>query len=38
LLDREGRLLAREQGATDATLPRMDRAIASALRSYGGDQ
>jgi len=38
LLDREGRLLAREQGATDATLPRMDRAIASALRSSrGGD-
>ncbi|MFI5456948.1 MAG: redoxin family protein [Isosphaerales bacterium] len=39
LLDREGRLLAREQGATDATLPRMDRAIALALRSYrGGDE
>ncbi len=33
LVDREGRLLAREQGATDATLPRMDRAVASALRS-----
>jgi thiol-disulfide isomerase/thioredoxin len=32
LLDREGRLLAREQGATDSTLPRMDRAIAAALR------
>jgi thiol-disulfide isomerase/thioredoxin len=32
LLDREGRILAREQGATDATLPRMDRAIAAALR------
>jgi len=39
LLDREGRLLAREHGATDATLPRMDRAIAAAVRSYkgGGD-
>jgi len=38
LLDREGRLLAREQGATDATLPRMDRAIALALRKFrGGD-
>ncbi len=34
LVDREGHLLAREQGATDATLPRIDRAIASALRSY----
>jgi thiol-disulfide isomerase/thioredoxin len=33
LLDREGRILAREQGATDATLPRLDRAIAAALRS-----
>jgi thiol-disulfide isomerase/thioredoxin len=32
LIDREGRLLAREQGATDATLARMDRAIAAALR------
>jgi len=39
LVDREGRLLAREQGATDATLPRMDRAISLALRSYrGGDE
>jgi thiol-disulfide isomerase/thioredoxin len=35
LLDREGRMLAREQGATDATLPRMDRAIAAALRGEG---
>jgi thiol-disulfide isomerase/thioredoxin len=34
LLDRDGRLLAREQGATDATLPRMDRAITAALRSH----
>jgi thiol-disulfide isomerase/thioredoxin len=32
LIDREGRLLAREQGATDVTLARMDRAIAAALR------
>jgi thiol-disulfide isomerase/thioredoxin len=35
LLDRDGRLLAREQGATDITLARMDRAIASALRGHG---
>ena len=28
LLSRDGRLLAREHGATDVTLPRMDRAIA----------
>jgi thiol-disulfide isomerase/thioredoxin len=33
LVDRDGRILAREQGATDATLPRLDRAIAAALRS-----
>lgn len=33
LIDRQGHILAREQGATDATLPRIDRAIASALRS-----
>jgi thiol-disulfide isomerase/thioredoxin len=32
LIDRDGRLLAREQGATEATLSRMDRAIASALK------
>jgi thiol-disulfide isomerase/thioredoxin len=31
LLSRDGRLLAREHGATDVTLPRMDRAIAIAL-------
>jgi thiol-disulfide isomerase/thioredoxin len=31
LLSRDGRLLAREHGATDVTLPRMDRAIATAL-------
>jgi thiol-disulfide isomerase/thioredoxin len=32
LLDRNGRLLAREQGATEVTLARMDRAIASSLK------
>ena len=32
LLSRDGRLLAREHGATDVTLPRMDRAIATALQ------
>jgi len=31
LLDREGRILLREQGATDATLARMDRFIAKNL-------
>jgi thiol-disulfide isomerase/thioredoxin len=31
LLSRDGLLLAREHGATDVTLPRMDRAIATAL-------
>jgi thiol-disulfide isomerase/thioredoxin len=31
LLSRDGRLLAREHGATDVTLPRMDRAIAMAI-------
>lgn len=31
LLDREGRLLHREEGATDASLARMDRAIARYL-------
>ena len=36
LIDREGRLLAREQGATDTTLPRMDRAIDSAFRHRAG--
>jgi thiol-disulfide isomerase/thioredoxin len=35
LLDRDGRILAMERGATDATLTRMDRAIASALRDSG---
>ncbi len=34
LLDRDGRLLAREHGATDVTLPRMDRAITMALQSH----
>jgi peroxiredoxin len=32
LLDREGRILQFEQGATDATLGRIDRAIAKAVR------
>jgi thiol-disulfide isomerase/thioredoxin len=32
LVDRDGRLLAREQGATEVTMARMDRAIASALK------
>ena len=31
LVSRDGKLLAREHGATDVTLPRMDRAIALAL-------
>ncbi len=35
LLSRDGKLLAREQGATDVTLPRMDRAIALALHGQG---
>ena len=35
LVSRDGTLLAREHGATDITLPRMDRAIASALRGQG---
>jgi thiol-disulfide isomerase/thioredoxin len=35
LVDRDGKLLAREHGATDVTLPRMDRAISSALRGTG---
>ena len=35
LLSRDGRLLAREHGATDVTLPRMDRAIAMALCRAG---
>jgi thiol-disulfide isomerase/thioredoxin len=34
LLSRDGRLLAREHGATDVTLPRMDRAIAMALQEH----
>ncbi len=32
LLDRNGKILSREQGATDATLSRTDRAIFTALR------
>jgi hypothetical protein len=36
LLDRDGKLLAREQGATEVTLGRMDRAINVALRGDGG--
>jgi hypothetical protein len=35
LLDREGKLLAREQGATEVTMSRMDRAIQTALRGIG---
>ncbi len=35
LLDREGRILAREQGATETSLGRIDRAIAMRLRSHG---
>jgi thiol-disulfide isomerase/thioredoxin len=35
LITRDGKLLAREHGATDITLPRMDRAIASALQGQG---
>jgi thiol-disulfide isomerase/thioredoxin len=38
LLDRDGRLLAREHGATDITLARMDRAITAALRGSSGDR
>jgi thiol-disulfide isomerase/thioredoxin len=36
LLDRDGKLLAREQGATEATMARMDRAIQTALRGHDG--
>jgi len=36
LIDSDGRLLAREQGATDLTLQRMDRAIDSAFRHRTG--
>jgi thiol-disulfide isomerase/thioredoxin len=36
LIDREGRLLAREQGATETTLQRMDRAVDSAFRHQVG--
>jgi thiol-disulfide isomerase/thioredoxin len=32
LLDRSGKIIQREQGATDATLARIDRAIATALK------
>ncbi len=35
LVSRDGTLLSREHGATDITLPRLDRAIASALRGQG---
>jgi hypothetical protein len=37
LLDRDGRILAREHGATELTLGRMDRAITAALRGSSGD-
>ena len=36
LLDRDGKLLAREQGATEATMARIDRAINMALRGHDG--
>ena len=36
LLDRDGKLLAREQGATEVTMARMDRAITAALRGHDG--
>ena len=35
LLDREGNILQFEQGATDTTLGRIDRAIATAVRDDG---
>ena len=35
LLDREGHILQFEQGATDTTLGRIDRAIATAIRDDG---
>ena len=35
LLDREGHILQFEQGATDTTLGRIDRAIATAVRNDG---
>jgi thiol-disulfide isomerase/thioredoxin len=35
LVDRNGRLLEREQGATETTLARMDHAVDSALRDPG---
>lgn len=34
LLDRDGKLLAREQGATEVTMARIDRAINTALRGH----
>jgi thiol-disulfide isomerase/thioredoxin len=34
LLDRDGKLLAREQGATEATMARIDRAINTALGGH----
>jgi peroxiredoxin len=36
LLDRQGRILHVEQGATDATLARIDRSIESAIRARDG--
>jgi thiol-disulfide isomerase/thioredoxin len=36
LIDRQGRLLAREEGATDVTIQRMDRAIEQAFRHQAG--
>jgi thiol-disulfide isomerase/thioredoxin len=34
VLDRDGKLLAREQGATEVTMARIDRAINTALRGH----
>ena len=36
VLDRDGKLLAREQGATEVTMARIDRAINTALRGHDG--
>ena len=36
VLDRDGKLLAREQGATEVTMARIDRAIDTALRGHDG--
>jgi hypothetical protein len=36
VLDKSGRILHSERGATDLTLARTDRAIAAALRAASG--